>query len=72
MELPHLPRIKVWQRGLKRDGQHPYVGTIGTIRDVPLAGGIESGKKISLCMCGVHMLAEDRRGELWPEQTSVT
>lgn len=71
VELPHLPRIKVWQWGLKRDGQHPYVGTIG---NVLLLGGLKVEKNFSYA-CVVYtcvaLLAEDRSGELWPGQTSV-
>lgn len=72
VELPHLPRIKVWQKGLKGDGQHPYVGTID---DVLLLGVLKVEKKFPyacvMCTC-VALLAEDRRGELWPGQTSIT
>lgn len=52
---------------LKRDGQHPYVGTIGTIGYVLLLEKLKVEKKISLCMCActyVALLAGDRSGEL--------
>lgn len=75
MELPHLPRNKVWQGGVKRDGQHPHVGTIGTTGDVLLLGELKVEKNVPyacvVCTC-VTLLAGDRSGEIWPGQTSVT
>lgn len=50
---------------LKRDGQHPCVGTIGTIGYVLLLEKLKVEKKFSLCMCAVHICCFVGRGQKW-------
>lgn len=56
MELPHLPRNKGWQRRLKRDGQHPYVGTVGTLGVVLWPMELKVEKIFLMHLWYAHML----------------
>lgn len=64
VELPHVSRNEGWQRGLK-EGRAAPTCWHNSHWGHPLAGVIGSGKKLSLCVCGVRVCRLVGRGQKW-------